>query len=106
MFVRLGKSKPPWWKEYFGVNEDLWQQSSSAAAFVPVDDRIFALAFGTGHYLIKPEAFDHDFGTRVVLNAVDPKKLKSTDTLDPNSSQRRRTQLPFDADIALLELHW
>jgi uncharacterized protein (TIGR04141 family) len=102
MFVRGGQGKPPWWKEYFGIAEDLWQQSNSAVAFVPVNDRTFALAFGSGHYLIRPESFDHEFGTRVALNAVDPQKLKSTDTLDPNSSQRRRTQLPFDADLALL----
>jgi uncharacterized protein (TIGR04141 family) len=102
MFIRSGRGQTPWWKEYFGVVEDLWQQTNSAVAFVPITARIFALAFGSGHYLIKPESFDHEFGTRVVLNAVDPKKLKSTDTLDPNSSQRRRTQLPFDADLALL----
>lgn len=79
LFVRGGKSKPPWWKEYFGIAEELWQQSSSGVAFVPIEERTFALAFGTGHYLLKPEAFDHDFGTRVALNAVDSKKLKSTD---------------------------
>ena len=102
MFIRRGKGKAPWWKDFFGITEDLRQQSNSAAAFVPIDDRTFALTFGSGQALIRSEALDHDFGNRVALNAVDPRKLKSTDTLDPDSSQRRRTQLPFDADLGLL----
>lgn len=60
------------------------------------------LTFESGQFLLRDDAFEHDFGTRVVLNAVDPRKLKRTETLDPNSSQRRRTQIPYDGDLALL----
>lgn len=60
------------------------------------------LTFGAGQFLLRDDSYEHDFGTRVVLNAVDPRKLKSTETLDPDSSQRRRTQIPYDGDLALL----
>ncbi|PRI11585.1 DUF6119 family protein [Leucobacter massiliensis] len=102
VFLKPGNPKQPWWKTYLGVESTLSQQSNSAMAFVQRGKRVFALAFGAGHHLLKEDAFVHDFGTRVVLNAVDPNKLKSTDTLDPESSQRRRTQIPYDGDLALL----
>ncbi|RMB57465.1 DUF6119 family protein [Tessaracoccus antarcticus] len=101
-FVFQGAAKQPWWRDYFELDSDLAVQSSSAVIFIPIQERIVALAFGYGHHLIRDEAFDHEFGTKVVLNAVDPAKLKSTDTLDPESSQRRRTQIPFDGDLSLL----
>ena len=102
IFIQVGKERQPWWRGYFGVSDDLKQQLNSGVSFVPCGTRIFALTFGSGQHVVRNEALDHEFGTRVVLNAVDPLKLKSTDTLDPQSSQRRRTQLPFDGDLALL----
>ncbi|PPG95667.1 DUF6119 family protein [Rathayibacter rathayi] len=102
VFLKPGNPKTPWWKTYLSLSDDLSQQSNSATAFVEIGKRIFVLAFGAGQYLLKEDSYVHDFGTRVVLNAVDPNKLKSTDTLDPESSQRRRTQIPYDGDLALL----
>lgn len=102
VFLKPGNPKQPWWKTYLGLSGNLFQQSNSAMAFVGIGKRTFALAFGAGQHLLKEDSYVHDFGTRVVLNAVDPNKLKSTDTLDPESSQRRRTQIPYDGDLALL----
>lgn len=102
VFLKAGAPNAPWWKDYLGVDEDVFQQSSSATAFLSHGKRFFVLTFGAGQHLLREDAYVHDFGTRVVLNAVDPKKLKSADTLDPDSSQRRRTQIPFDGDLALL----
>lgn len=102
VFIKRGTQDAPWWKDYLSLNEDLLQGSNSAAAFVPSGKRIMVLTFGSGQFLLRDDAFEHDFGTRVVLNAVDPRKLKSTETLDPDSSQRRRTQIPYDGDLALL----
>lgn len=101
-FVYSRPQRPPWWRDYFGITAPLGQQGNSAIAFVPVGPTTFVLSFGFGLYALRDEAYDHDFGTRVALNAVDPKRLKSADTLDPESSQRRRTQMPYDADLALL----
>lgn len=102
VFIKRGKQDAPWWKNYLSLDEDLLQGSNSAAAFVPSGKRIMVLTFGSGQFLLRDDSFEHDFGTRVVLNAVDPRKLKSTETLDPDSSQRRRTQIPYDGDLALL----
>lgn len=102
VFLKPGNPKQPWWKTYLGLSESLNQQTNSAVAFITSGKRTFVLAFGAGQHLLKEDSYVHDFGTRVVLNAVDPKKLKSTDTLDPESSQRRRTQIPYDGDLALL----
>lgn len=102
VFIKRGSQDPPWWKEYLDLNEDLLQGTNSAAAFVPSGERMMVLTFGAGQFLLRGDAYEHDFGTRVVLNAVDPRKLKSTETLDPDSSQRRRTQIPYDGDLALL----
>lgn len=102
VFLKPGSPKQPWWKTYLGLESDLFQQSNSATAFVGIGKRKFVLTFGSGQHLLKEDSYVHDFGTRVVLNAVDPNKLKSADTLDPESSQRRRTQIPYDGDLALL----
>jgi uncharacterized protein (TIGR04141 family) len=102
IFIKRGKQDAPWWKDYLNLDEELTQGSNSAAAFVPSGKRIMVLTFGSGQFLLRDDVFEHDFGTRVVLNAVDPRKLKSTETLDPDSSQRRRTQIPYDGDLALL----
>lgn len=102
VFLKRGIRKQPWWKTYLGLDSDLSQQLNSAAAFVEINKRTFVLTFGSGQHLLEEDSYVHDFGTRVVLNAVDPNKLKSADTLDPESSQRRRTQIPYDGDLALL----
>ncbi|MCM3697213.1 DUF6119 family protein [Microbacterium oleivorans] len=102
VFIKRGSHGPPWWKEYLDLGDDLLQGTNSAAAFVPSGKRIMVLTFGAGQFLLRDDSYEHDFGTRVVLNAVDPRKLKSTETLDPDSSQRRRTQIPYDGDLALL----
>lgn len=102
VFLKPGSPKQPWWKTYLGLTNNLFQQSNSATAFVSIGNRTFALTFGSGQHLLEEDSYVHDFGTRVVLNAVDPKKLKSADTLDPESSQRRRTQIPYEGDLALL----
>jgi uncharacterized protein (TIGR04141 family) len=104
IFLRKGKPKAPWWKDYFGLTEALDQTTNGALIFVPVAGRTFAIAFGYAHTRLRDDSFEHDFGARVVLNAVDPIKLKNADTLDPGSARRRRTQLPFDADLTYFEL--
>ena len=40
-------------------------------------DRLFAVTFGLGRFLLKSDAYVRDFGLRVVLNAVDPDRLRS-----------------------------
>jgi uncharacterized protein (TIGR04141 family) len=99
-FLRLGHPRKPWWLEYFGVQKDVRSQANGALVFVPTSGRTFALAFGSARHNLADDSYEHDFGTRVVLNCIDPAKLKSTDLVEPGSVRRQRTQLPFDADLS------
>ncbi|KMO09455.1 MULTISPECIES: DUF6119 family protein [Bacillus amyloliquefaciens group] len=78
------KNSPQWLQLLqSGSNSDLPEllnSSSRAILFVRSNDRIFAFPFGFGRYLLKDEAIVKDFGIKVVLNSVDPQKLRSIDT--------------------------
>lgn len=112
LYILDGRRHPPWWKKYFGLGIDLMQESKGAIAFLPAEDRVFALCLGHVAHNLKDESYEYDFGIRTTLNCVDPQLLKNTDTLEPGSSRRRRTQLPvateltyfdFDEDSAVLK---
>jgi uncharacterized protein (TIGR04141 family) len=93
----------PWWKEYFGVQKNLKQATKGALIFLPVSNRCLALSFGHVYHSLKDESYEYDFGLRVTLNSVDPKKLKSTDILEPGAAKRRRTQVPIDSDLTFFD---
>lgn len=93
----------PWWKTYFRLGLELKQAGKGALVFLPVGDRFFALSFGHVYHNLKDEAYEHDFGLKVTLNCVDPKELKSTDTLEPGAARRQRTQLPVGSDLTFFD---
>jgi uncharacterized protein (TIGR04141 family) len=67
--------------------------------FVQASNRWFALSFGMGHVKLDPDAFEQDFGLRVVLNTVDPDKLRSADIRTPDeNTTSRRTQTARRSD--------
>lgn len=67
--------------------------------FVPVGGRRFAASFGLGHVKLDPDAFEQDFGLRVVLNTVAPDKLRSADVRTPDeNTTSRRTQTARRSD--------
>ena len=90
---------PPWWKDYWGVIEQIEQSLKGAIVFIPSNDRFFALTFGHTYHYLKEYAYEYDFGLRITLNSIDPNELKSTDTLNPENSRRQRTQSPTGSDI-------
>lgn len=53
--------------------------STSAVLIFNVDDRLVALTFGYGRFLLDPEAYEDDFGLKVVLSSVEPTALTSID---------------------------
>ena len=99
--LRLGRTVGgrPWWRDYFGIEERLFQQASSAVLFLPNGDRWLAITFGSAFHSLNQDALEHDFGLRVTLNCVQPDNLRSTDTVEPSGSRRRRTQIPIAADL-------
>ncbi|MGO8377696.1 DUF6119 family protein [Rhizobium ruizarguesonis] len=103
LYVLDTDPKPIWWTGYFGLETDLKQMSKGALVFLPVKGRWFALSFGhVGHYL-DDEKYEHDFGLRVTLNAVDPDLIRSTDILQPSGAKRQRIQLPAPGDLTLFD---
>lgn len=103
IFVLDNVPYPPWWKDYFKIEEDLTQVTKGAMVFLPVAGRTFALCFGHVAHNLKEESYEYDFGLRVTLNCVDPKELRSTDSLDPGVGRRQRTQLPIGSDLTLFD---
>lgn len=95
MYILNNQSKSPWWKDYWGVSANLTQSNKGALVFLEIkESRWVALTFGATYHKIKDEAFVHDFGIRTTLNALDPKKIKSTDILSPENAKRQRIQSP------------
>jgi len=91
--------KPPWWRDFVspyvlrsGELDRLINASTGAVFFFEADDRRFALALGQGRHLLRPEASEHDFGLRVVLNSVDADRIRSVDarTIDERTMHTRR----------------
>lgn len=103
VFILDSPEMVPWWKSYFGVQMDIKQASKGALVFLPTGDRCFALSFGHVYHKLKDESFEYDFGLRVTLNCVDPNELKSTDTLEPGTARRQRTQLPVGSDLTFFD---
>lgn len=103
LFVLDSDPRPPWWRGYFAIQKNLSQVSKGALVFLPVSGRCFALSFGHVAHNLKDTSYEYDFGLRVTLNSLDPKKLKSTDTLDPGAAKRQRTQLPIESELTLFD---
>ncbi|EWM16415.1 hypothetical protein KUTG_06719 [Kutzneria sp. 744] len=104
LFVLDAHPRPPWWKGYFDIQQDLLQATKGALLFLPADGRVFALCFGHVSHNLKDESYEYDFGIRTTLNCVDPSKLKNTDTVEPGSSRRRRTQLAIESELTYFDV--
>lgn len=78
---------PSWITDFFGTtlgpNPHLITSSAKGALLVRVPDgdgeRIFAVLFGHGRYLLNEGTLEDRFGLKVVLNSVDPDSLRSID---------------------------
>lgn len=103
LFLLDSTPQPPWWKDYFGVQRSLTQVTKGALIFLPTGGRCFALSFGHVAHNLKDNSYEYDFGLRVTLNSIDPKKLKSTDTVEPSAAKRQRTQLPIDSELTFFD---
>lgn len=93
----------PWWIEYFGVDKKLTQITNGSLVFARVKGRCFAFSFGYAFHELINESYEYDFGLRVTLNCIDPKKLKSIDTNQLSTARRQRTQIPNNADLKFFD---
>ncbi|QDT24419.1 DUF6119 family protein [Gimesia chilikensis] len=109
-YLRPSVRSTPDWAEFIqsGVTDKLPKIQSIANAgvlFLKIDNRIVALVFGTGRYLLKDSAYETDFGLRSTLNAVDPKTL---DQIDVNwfgeMVVQKRIQVSHKSSLAAFEI--
>jgi uncharacterized protein (TIGR04141 family) len=81
--------RPNWVRDFFGSALDgkfkLLNASSKGVLLTRIDvggeQRIFAVVFGHGRYLLKDGVIEDRFGLKVVLNTVVPTSLRSIDKL-------------------------
>lgn len=103
LFVLGEQGKPLWWEKYFGIDKRFFSAANGALVFIPIDGRWFALPFGHVYHNLKDESFEYDFGLRATLNCLDLNLLKSTDTHEPGTARRRKTQIPSSADLTFFD---
>lgn len=111
LFIDRRPSKPPGWARffdgYFDTRDRGRVKSTAGALFIEVRDRLFAVTFGHGRYLLKPECYEERFGLLVALNSVEPDSLRSIDKRSFNAllthsrveSSKMATALEFGVDI-------
>lgn len=105
MYVGQSPTRQPWWKEYWGINQELRQSSACAIVFLPVNDRWFAITFGSSYHNLKEKAYEYDFGILTTLNSLDPDKIKSTDLLIPETAKRQRIQIPNASNLTYFDFN-
>lgn len=110
LFVKQAPARPPKWAPFFESYIDPKKlgmvQSASAVFIIPVSGRFFALTFGSGRFILKPDAYEERFGLLVTLNSVKSDALRSIDKrtfVDEQNSRVQTSQasaaLDFGVDI-------
>lgn len=105
LYVMDSDPAPPWWKNFWGVEQNLHQVLKGAIAFLTVQNRCFALTFGHTYHQLKDESYEYDFGLITTLNALDPNKIKSTDILQPENAKRERKQSPTASSLTFFDIN-
>ena len=63
--------------------------SNSLVLLIPVEDRMFAVTYGYGHLAIRKNLLEKDFGIRVVLNEINPAKIRHVESRDLDTTTRQ-----------------
>lgn len=105
MYISDKQANAPWWKSYWGINKNLFQTQKGALIFLKVNDNWIVLTFGSTYHQLKDESYEYDFGIITTLNALDPRKIKSTDLLQPENAKRQRVQSPVASDLNFFTLN-
>jgi uncharacterized protein (TIGR04141 family) len=84
LYTNSTPMRRPAWESFFEEAVDvgslaLRTASASAVLVLRVRERLFAITFGYGKYLLNPFALQSSFGLRVTLNAVPPDNIRSID---------------------------
>lgn len=104
MYITDSPGNAPWWKNYWGINKNLFQVQKGSLVFLPVDNRWVALTFGMTYHQLKDNCYEYDFGLRTTLNSLNPEKIKSTDILQPENAKRQRVQSPTASNLNFFDI--
>jgi uncharacterized protein (TIGR04141 family) len=105
--------KSPGWVSYVRpilaeALDDMRASSASGLLLVRSSGRIFALTFGYGRSLLDLSKIEYQFGLKVALNRIDPRRLRSIDTktfedmvVTTNTQVSKSAEIPtFRVDVA------
>jgi uncharacterized protein (TIGR04141 family) len=84
-FLGPQRSQAPSWFEFVSPGlvrplPNLVQAGVSGVLVLQASNRLFAVTFGHGRYVLASGVFEEDFGLKVALNRIDENDLKSIDT--------------------------
>ncbi len=94
-FQQNKKTKPQWLdfiKDYVKVNEEeVFNTTNSFLLLIMCENRIFAINQGFGFLALNRKKLEKGFGLKVVLNEIDPQKIKSVEArnIDTTTKQKR-----------------
>lgn len=105
LYYRPAPSHPPRWTDFFEsyINRRELICSNVSAVFVTrAAGRTFAITFGAGRHLLRPDTFQEDFGLRTTLNSVSPDRIRTLDrkTLDATG---RHAKEQASRNISIIE---
>lgn len=111
LFTASSAPHPPAWTRFLDPHTSgdlksvLATASASAVLIFEAGERFFAVTWGQGRHLLEADAFEQDFGLKVVLNTVAPDQLKSVDakTIDETTVHTRR-DVSRDSPFTAFEL--
>ncbi|MCC6165099.1 MAG: TIGR04141 family sporadically distributed protein [Acidobacteria bacterium] len=100
---------PNWWsfvEPYCAVQPSApLNRTSSFVLLIKVSGRVFAVTFGHGFAAINRSRLEPDFGLKVTLNSVDPKKLRSVQArnIDPTTVSKQHV-VNQDSGLAVFDV--
>jgi uncharacterized protein (TIGR04141 family) len=89
LYLAPERGRQPRWLSYLAAATDetlpsLRNQLNGGVVLIQVthrgQERVLGFTFGSGRTLVELDRIEHDFGLRVVLNSVDPDRLRSVET--------------------------
>jgi uncharacterized protein (TIGR04141 family) len=96
LYVKTGIPKPPRWTSFFvdTIADDKIGITSSLSAIFLINSnkRIFAISFGQGRYLLKPDSWEERFGLKVALNCIGQEKIRTINKQTFDAISRQSTE--------------
>ncbi len=100
------KKIPVWLSSYFNITTDVGINNANAKVIslhqltIDGEEKIFAIPFGSGKYLLNDDVIEEQFGIRVLLNSVTKDGFRQLSTSNYGGDHRTKNeQTPKKTDI-------